>query len=228
MQSNDIQSFQDNNTHYSSSWKQNKPHWEQAKWSPHTARFVHVLSKMSLEGWKWPRIACNAPIHSLGTLSVCLRSVVHLCTRVGCQWTRMCLSVSLTVQCYYSLCSGELCLCGLPPSAWKVIEWEKVKVTWSNLQQSSDGISCVLIFPRYHDLNIPHLKQCVGGADSGHWGLQQMTWCHCLFPRTGPLVTSEMNGGPWFFFCLQGKTVQQTPRPKENYPFLNFFLTARS
>lgn len=40
-------------------------------------------------------------------------------------------------------------------------KWKK-NATRSNLWQSSDGISCVLIFPRYSDPDISHLKRRVG------------------------------------------------------------------
>ncbi len=158
--------------------------------------YLNPLTDLLLCWEKWALKAEN------GTLSVCACLVVHLCT-CGMSVDKN-VSVRLIMQRYYSLCSGKLCLHGPLPSAWKVLEWDKVKDTWSNLQQSSDGISCVLIFPRYLDLNISHLKQCVEGEESWHF-MAHSRWNDVIvspvvgsgFFDWGPSGALTYAGVPW-------------------------------
>ncbi len=99
---------------------------------------------------KW--ITWNSLVRSHCSLSMCACLVVHFMHTCGMSVDK---NVPVCETNQHSTIAHSVQ--GNCASAWKVLEWEKEKLTWLNPQQRSDGISCVRIFPRYSDLNI---KMC--------------------------------------------------------------------
>lgn len=120
-------------------------------------------------------------VHSLGTLSVCACLVVRLCTCVGCQWTRMCLSLKLISAVLLltlfretvPLWSPTFCMESLRARESKSHMVESAAKLWWNFLCANFP---TIYWPQYFPLE----TMCWRGRVLTVCGLRQTEWCHCL------------------------------------------------